>query len=138
VREGGSRQSRACVGAVSGGAACGRARFDAVDEKEMVQPLNSVQVELCKDACGIASCFRDKFVRRVCEESEKGGEIGYCGCLRCTCAAHDYGKNTDLGTWRVLSNGIGEGGLFIANQLCGVGEVVLCAILPFPCLNLFN
>jgi hypothetical protein len=46
VREGGRYQSRACVGAMSGGAACGRARFDEVDEKEMVQPLDSVQVEL--------------------------------------------------------------------------------------------
>jgi hypothetical protein len=34
------------MGAVSGGAACGRTRFDAVDEKEMVQPMDSVQVEL--------------------------------------------------------------------------------------------
>jgi hypothetical protein len=45
VREGGRYQSGACVVAVSGGAACGRARLDAVDEKEMVQPLDSVQVE---------------------------------------------------------------------------------------------
>jgi hypothetical protein len=35
------------VGTVSGGAAFGRARFDAVDEKEIVQPLDSVRVELC-------------------------------------------------------------------------------------------
>jgi hypothetical protein len=35
------------VGAVSGGAAYGHARLDAVDEKEMVQPLGSMQVELC-------------------------------------------------------------------------------------------
>jgi hypothetical protein len=47
VREGGRCQSRACVGAVSGVAACGCARFDATDEKEMVQPLEVVQVELC-------------------------------------------------------------------------------------------
>jgi hypothetical protein len=35
------------VCAVSGGAACGRAGFDAVYEKEMMQPLDSVQAELC-------------------------------------------------------------------------------------------
>jgi hypothetical protein len=29
------------VGAVSGGAACGRVRFDAVYEKEMMQPLDN-------------------------------------------------------------------------------------------------
>jgi hypothetical protein len=45
------------VGAVSGGAACGRARFDAVYEKEMVHPLDIVQVELCDDACCVESCF---------------------------------------------------------------------------------
>jgi hypothetical protein len=43
------------VDAVSGGAACGRARFDAVYEKEMVHPLESVQVELCEDACCVES-----------------------------------------------------------------------------------
>jgi hypothetical protein len=47
-REGGSFQSRACVGVVSGGAACGRARFDAVDEEEMMQPLDIVQVACVK------------------------------------------------------------------------------------------
>jgi hypothetical protein len=46
VRKGGSYQSGSCMGAVSGGAACGRARFDAVYE-ETIQPLDSVQVELC-------------------------------------------------------------------------------------------
>jgi hypothetical protein len=42
-------------------AECGRARFDAVREKEVVQPLDSVQVELCEDACRIESCFLDEF-----------------------------------------------------------------------------
>jgi hypothetical protein len=42
VREGGSSRSGACVGAV-----CGRARFDSVDEKEVVQLVDRVQVELC-------------------------------------------------------------------------------------------
>jgi hypothetical protein len=52
VRSGGSVQLRACVGAVCGGAACGRARYNAVGE-EMMQPLDSVRVELCKDAGGV-------------------------------------------------------------------------------------
>jgi hypothetical protein len=38
------------VGAMCGGAASGRAGFDAVYEKEMMQPLYGVRVELCKDA----------------------------------------------------------------------------------------
>jgi hypothetical protein len=58
VGDGGSSQSRNCVGAVSGVAACGRAGFDAVNEKEMLQPLDNVQVELSKDVCGVESCFR--------------------------------------------------------------------------------
>jgi hypothetical protein len=32
------------------GVACGRAGLDAVDGKEVVQPLDRVQVELCYDA----------------------------------------------------------------------------------------
>jgi hypothetical protein len=46
MREGGSCLSRACLGAESGGAACGRATSYSVDEEEMVQPLNNVQVQL--------------------------------------------------------------------------------------------
>jgi hypothetical protein len=38
LREDGRCQSKACVGAGGEGAACGRARFDAVDDKEMAQP----------------------------------------------------------------------------------------------------
>jgi hypothetical protein len=47
VREGVSCQSGACVGAEGGGATCGRAGFDAINEKYTVHPLDSVQVELC-------------------------------------------------------------------------------------------
>jgi hypothetical protein len=71
------------VGAVSGGAASGRAGFNAIYE-EMVQPLDRVQVEMCQDACVVESCFRDEFVKRVTAEGEKGGNSGSCGCVRCT------------------------------------------------------
>jgi hypothetical protein len=37
-----------------------------------------------------------------------------------------------------MADGIGEGGIFGANQLRCVGEVVVCAVLPFPYLNNFN
>jgi hypothetical protein len=40
-------QRGVCVSAVGGGAACGRARFDGVDETEMVHQLDNVHVELC-------------------------------------------------------------------------------------------
>jgi hypothetical protein len=39
-----------------------------------MQPLNSVRVELCKDARRVESCFGDEFVRRVGEEGEERGE----------------------------------------------------------------
>jgi hypothetical protein len=58
--------------------------------------------------------------------------------VRCSSSAHAYGENIDIGTWLVLAKGIGERGVFIANHVCGVGEVVVCAILPFPYLSLFN
>jgi hypothetical protein len=60
---------------VCGGAASGRAGFDAVHEYEMMQPLDSVRLELCNDAKCVESCFRDEFVRRVSAEGEKRGEI---------------------------------------------------------------
>jgi hypothetical protein len=49
VRSGGSVQLGSFVGAVCGGAGCGRARIDAVYE-EMMQQSMSVRVELGKDA----------------------------------------------------------------------------------------
>jgi hypothetical protein len=42
VRGIGKCHSAARVCAVSGDAACGRARFDAVDEHEIMQPLDKV------------------------------------------------------------------------------------------------
>jgi hypothetical protein len=50
VRVGCGCHSWAGVGARRVGASCGRARLYAVDEKEVVQPLDGVQVELCEDA----------------------------------------------------------------------------------------
>jgi hypothetical protein len=56
-----------------------------------VLPSNNVHVELCKDACGVESCFRDEFIERIGAEGEKGGEIGDDGFVRGTCAARDEG-----------------------------------------------
>jgi hypothetical protein len=39
----------------------------------MMQPLDSVRVELCEDACRVEACFGDEFIRRVNAEGEKGG-----------------------------------------------------------------
>jgi hypothetical protein len=63
VREGGSYQSWKCVGAVFGGAACGRTGFDAVNEKQMVQPLDSVQLMMREGGEGhqnFDACVRGK------------------------------------------------------------------------------
>jgi hypothetical protein len=88
-----------------------------------VHDLNSVQVELGTDACGVVSCFRDEFIGRADAEREKGGEIGNGGCVRGTCAAHDDGENIDDGAWPVVDLGsIGLGSVVVANQLCCVGR----------------
>jgi hypothetical protein len=50
MRGGGGVQLGACVGAVCGGTASGCAGYDAVNEQEMMQPLDSVRVKLCNDA----------------------------------------------------------------------------------------
>jgi hypothetical protein len=42
--------------------------------------------------------FRDEFVRMVSAEGEKRSETGYCGYVRCTCAASDCRNYIDLGT----------------------------------------
>jgi hypothetical protein len=39
-----------------------------------MEPLDSVHMELGKDARRIESCFRDEFVKRVCAEGEERGE----------------------------------------------------------------
>jgi hypothetical protein len=50
VHGGGCVHLGACVGAVCGVAASGCAGFYAVHEKEMMQSLDSVRMELCDDA----------------------------------------------------------------------------------------
>jgi hypothetical protein len=37
----------------------------AVDEEEVVQSLDSMEVELREDACGFLACFRDEFIQGV-------------------------------------------------------------------------
>jgi hypothetical protein len=55
---GGGCHSWSCVLSTgSGDAACGSARLDAVDQKEIMQPLDIVRVELCLDAFCVESCF---------------------------------------------------------------------------------
>jgi hypothetical protein len=70
MRGGGGVHVGAYEGAVCRGAARGRAEFDAVDEKEMVEPLDSVRMELCKDAGCVESYYGNEFVRRVSAEGE--------------------------------------------------------------------
>jgi hypothetical protein len=125
------------VGARRVGASCGCARLDVVDEKEIVQSLDGMQVEMCYDALCVESGFGNGSVRWVDAECEKGGEVGNGRRVWCAYPTHDDRENDDLSTRPVLANGIGEGSIFVANHVCGVGEVVVRAIFPFPSLNLF-
>jgi hypothetical protein len=58
--------------------------------------------------------------------------------VRCTRAAHDDGNDVDLCTWQVSADGIGERGVFDANHVSCVGEIVVRAVLPFSYLNLIS
>jgi hypothetical protein len=53
----GGVQLGACVNVVCGGAASGCAGFGAVNEQQMMQPLDNVRMELCNDALCIEACF---------------------------------------------------------------------------------
>jgi hypothetical protein len=86
-----------------------------------VQPLDSVLVESCRDVCSVESCFRDESIKRVCAEGEKGGETTDYGCVRCTCAAHDYEEYIDFYTRPVLANSVSEG-VYVSRISCAVWE----------------
>jgi hypothetical protein len=77
-------------------------------------------------------------VRWVGAEGEKGGETSNGRCVACARATPAYGKNGNFSTRHVQANGIGEGGIFVVNYVCGVGEVVVSAIFLFPYLNMFD
>jgi hypothetical protein len=98
VRRGCGCQSGVCVGAVSGGAARGRTRLDAVNQGEMVDLLYDVEAEVCKDACCVESCFLYEYVRRLGAESEEGSETLDGGYVRSSTTAHDNGENINIGT----------------------------------------
>ena len=103
-----------------------------------MKPLDSVRVELCKDARRVESCFGYEFVGRVGAAGEERGETCDGGRVRCARAAHDDGEDVDYGSWPVVADGICEGCVFVSNQVGCVGEVVVSAVFPFPYLNLFN
>jgi hypothetical protein len=74
-----------------------------------MQPLDSMRMELCKDARRVEACFGDEFVRRV-------------------------GAG---GAWPVAADGVCKGCVFGTYEVSCAGEVIVCAVLPFPYLNLF-
>jgi hypothetical protein len=71
-------------------------------------------------------------------ECEEGCETGDNGCVRSACANHDDGEYVDINERPVSSHGVREVGVFIANELCDVREVVVGAIFSFPYLHVFN
>ena len=101
-----------------------------------MQPLDSMRVELCKDARRVEACFGDEFIWRVGAGGEKGGETRDGGGVRCTCAAHDYGEDVDHCAWPVVSDGVRKGCVFGTYEVGCVREVVVCAVFPFSYLNL--
>jgi hypothetical protein len=50
--------------------------FDAVDEKHVMQPLDSVEMELAENASGFMACFPDDIIRGCIAEGKKWYEIG--------------------------------------------------------------
>ena len=100
-----------------------------------MQPLDSMCMELCKNARCVEACFRDEFIRRVGAGGEKGGETRDGGGVWCTGAAHDYGYDVDHCAWPVVSDGVRKGCVFVTYEVGCVGEVVVCAVLPFSYLN---
>jgi hypothetical protein len=58
--------------------------------------------------------------------------------VRCSCAAHDDGKDVDFCAWPLPADSIVQGGVFVADQLSCAREVVVREVLLFPYLNLFN
>jgi hypothetical protein len=70
MRGDGGVQLGACEGAVCGAAARGRTGIDAVYKWEMMKLLESVRVELCKDARRVELCFGDESAKRVSAAGE--------------------------------------------------------------------
>jgi hypothetical protein len=75
---------------------------------------------------------------RVGAEVEWRCEAGRLGYMRGAGATRDDGEGVYFGTGPVVVEGVCEGGIFVANEFCGVGEVVVCTVIPFPYLNIFN
>jgi hypothetical protein len=71
-------------------------------------------------------------------ECEEGCENGDDGCVRSACATRDDGEYVDINERRVSSHGVRDVGVFIANELCNVREIVVGAIFSFPCIHVVN
>ena len=58
--------------------------------------------------------------------------------MRCTCAAHDDGKDVYHCAWPVAADGVCKGCVFGTDEVSCVGEVIVRAVLPLSYLNLFD
>jgi hypothetical protein len=74
-------------------------------------------------------------MRRVCAECEDGGKASDGGCVGGADASHGDGEDVDFNTGPVVAESIGERGVFVADELCGEREVIVCAVLPFTYLG---
>ena len=57
--------------------------------------------------------------------------------MRCTCAAHDDGKEVYHCAWQVAADGVCKGSVFGTYEVSCFGEVIVSVVLPFPYLNFF-
>jgi hypothetical protein len=65
-------------------------------------------------------------------ECEEGGEASDGGCVGGANTAHDEGEDVNFSTWPVTAESVGQRAVFVADGLCGVREVSVCARLPSP------
>jgi hypothetical protein len=73
-----------------------------------------------------------------CAECEEGGEASDGGCVGRAGAARDDGENANVITRPVTSESVGQRGVFVADELCGLRVVSLDGLFPFSYIDLSN
>jgi hypothetical protein len=75
---------------------------------------------------------------KVGAQCEEGGEASDGGCVGGAGATHDNGGNIYVITWSVSAESVGQRGVLVSGELCGVREVSIGAVIPFSNFNLSN
>jgi hypothetical protein len=82
--------------------------------------------------------FKGEFIGGVGAECEEGREASDGGCVGGAGTAHDDGENVNAITWPLTTESVGQRGVFVSDELCGVREVCIGAVFPFPKSNFSN